>query len=92
MGVAHPPAHTPCKEVYTCTPNYHACTGQAADRQSCAGVCLFVMVAGTLPFEEASLGLLFRKVSRAEYTCPPWFSPDLAHTLSLCLEPDVRRR
>ena len=57
-----------------------------------AGVCLFVMVAGKLPFDEPSLGALFRKVSRAEYTCPPWFSPELAHLLSLLLEPDVRRR
>lgn len=57
-----------------------------------AGVCLFVMVAGKLPFDEAHLAQLFRKVSKAEYTCPPWFSPDLAHVLSLMLEPNARRR
>ena len=51
-----------------------------------------MMVAGTLPFEEANLTALFQRVSRAEYTCPPWFSADLAHLLSQLLEPSSKKR
>ena len=58
----------------------------------CAGVCLYVMAAGALPFEEASLASQFRRISRAEYTCPPWLSPDLVHLLARLLEPDARKR
>lgn len=55
-------------------------------------MCLYVMVAGRLPFEEAHLPTLFRRVTRADYTCPPWFSPGLVDVLALLLEPTPSKR
>ena len=56
------------------------------------GVCLYVMVAGKLPFEEANLPNLFRKIMKADYICPPWFSPGLVDVLSKLLEPKASKR
>lgn len=57
-----------------------------------AGVCLYVMVAGKLPFEEVNMPTLFRKITKADYTCPPWLSADVADVLRCLLEPKVSRR
>lgn len=50
------------------------------------------MAAGKLPFEEANLPALFRKIAKADYLCPSWFSPGLVDVLSLLLEPVPRKR
>lgn len=68
--------HTTCG-----TPNYVApevlsnqgYDGAAADVWSC-GIILYVLMAGYLPFEEADLPTLFRRISAAEFVCPVWFS------------------
>ncbi|VAI04157.1 unnamed protein product [Triticum turgidum subsp. durum] len=68
--------HTTCG-----TPNYVApevledqgYDGAMADLWSC-GVILFVLLAGYLPFEDSNLMALYKKISDAEFTFPPWTS------------------
>ncbi|KAK7279710.1 hypothetical protein RJT34_24767 [Clitoria ternatea] len=68
--------HTKCG-----TPNYVApevihnkgYEGAKADIWSC-GVILFVLLAGYLPFEDDNLMTLYKKIFKAEFTCPAWFS------------------
>lgn len=68
--------HTACG-----TPNYVApevlndkgYDGTASDIWSC-GVILFVLMAGYLPFDEESLMALYKKIYKAEFSCPSWFS------------------
>ncbi len=57
-----------------------------------AGVVLFAVSAGCLPFEDINLAGLYRKISRAEYRCPPWFSDGLQDVLSKLLQPDPSQR
>ncbi len=57
-----------------------------------AGVCLYVIAAGALPFDEPNLGALFQKIARAEYHTPTWLSEELAHLLRAILTPDPKAR
>ncbi len=65
--------------------------GAAADTWSC-GVILFELLAGYLPFDDRNLMSLYRKISRAEYTCPEWFTPSQKKLIYRILEPNSRRR
>lgn len=58
----------------------------------CTGVVLYVMLAGCLPFEEPDLATLFRRISRAQYDVPPWFSSEQRQLLAkmLVIDPDER--
>ncbi|CAM6074502.1 unnamed protein product [Sphagnum tenellum] len=86
--------HTTCG-----TPNYVAPEvivdkgyhGATADLWSC-GVILFVLMAGYLPFDEPNLLNLYRKIYRAEFTCPPWFSAGAKRLLFKVLDPNARTR
>lgn len=63
-----------------------------APASACVGVCLFVITAGALPFDEPNLGLLFKKIQKADYQTPAWFSRDLAHLLRAIITPDPKAR
>ncbi|KAF6167455.1 hypothetical protein GIB67_031656 [Kingdonia uniflora] len=81
--------HTTCG-----TPNYVApevvnskgYDGAKADLWSC-GVILFVLMAGYLPFEDSNLMSLYKKINKAEFTCPPWFSSNAKKLIKRILDP-----
>ncbi|XP_031404112.1 CBL-interacting serine/threonine-protein kinase 23-like isoform X3 [Punica granatum] len=82
--------HTTCG-----TPNYVApevinnkgYDGAKADLWSC-GVILFVLMAGYLPFEESNLLALYKKIFKADFTCPPWFSSSAKKLIKRILDPN----
>ncbi|CAH8362424.1 unnamed protein product [Eruca vesicaria subsp. sativa] len=86
--------HTTCG-----TPNYTAPEvlkdqgyhGASADLWSC-GVILFVLLAGHFPFEDSNLMTLYRKITAAVYTCPPWFSPGAKNLIARILDPNPMTR
>ena len=65
--------------------------GRAADIWS-MGVILFVMHAGFLPFDEPHMSALFRKIQKAQYTVPVWFSPEIAAFIAKILVPTPATR
>ncbi|KAM7500545.1 hypothetical protein LguiA_024959 [Lonicera macranthoides] len=86
--------HTTCG-----TPNYVApevidnkgYDGTKADLWSC-GVILFVLMAGYLPFEDANLMALYKKIFKADFTCPPWFSSSAKKLIKRILDPNPLTR
>ncbi|CAM6071811.1 unnamed protein product [Sphagnum tenellum] len=86
--------HTTCG-----TPNYVApeviddkgYDGAKADLWSC-GIILYVLMAGYLPFDEASLMTLYKKIHKADFTCPPWFSPAARRFILQILDPNPKTR
>ena len=53
-----------------------------------AGVLLYVILAGCLPFDEDDLVALFHKISAAQYEVPPWLSPDAVGLLRSMMSPE----
>ncbi|KAI8020912.1 CBL-interacting serine/threonine-protein kinase 9 [Camellia lanceoleosa] len=86
--------HTACG-----TPNYVApevltdkgYDGTAADIWSC-GVILFVLMAGYLPFDEPNLMALYRKIHKADFSCPSWFSSSGKKLIMRILDPNPLTR
>lgn len=86
--------HTACG-----TPNYVApevindkgYSGATADLWSC-GVILYVLMAGFLPFDEQNLVSLYKKIHKADFKCPPWFSFSARRLICRILDPAPKTR
>lgn len=65
--------------------------GAKADIWSC-GVVLFVLVAGYLPFQDSNLMEMYRKIGKAQYKCPNWFTLELRKLLQRILDPNCVTR
>ncbi|XVF22300.1 hypothetical protein REPUB_Repub12eG0161100 [Reevesia pubescens] len=86
--------HTACG-----TPNYVApevlkdkgYDGTSSDIWS-SGVILFVLMAGYLPFDEPNLMALYKKIWRADFTCPSWFSSGARKLIERILDPNPLTR
>ncbi|GAB4833191.1 CBL-interacting protein kinase 18 [Ancistrocladus abbreviatus] len=65
--------------------------GAKADIWSC-GVVLFVLLAGYLPFHDSNLMEMYRKIAKAEFKFPNWFSPQVRKLLSRILHPNPSTR
>uniref|UniRef100_J3MP45 non-specific serine/threonine protein kinase n=2 Tax=Oryza brachyantha TaxID=4533 RepID=J3MP45_ORYBR len=61
------------------------------DIWSC-GVVLFVLAAGYLPFNDASLVNMYRKIYAGKFRCPSWFSPELRCLVRRILDPNPATR
>ncbi|KAH0907560.1 hypothetical protein HID58_039387 [Brassica napus] len=65
--------------------------GAKADIWSC-GVVLYALLAGCLPFRDENLMNMYRKIFRADFEFPPWFSPESRRLVSRLLVVDPDRR
>ncbi|CAN6865738.1 unnamed protein product [Brassica oleracea] len=65
--------------------------GAKADIWSC-GVVLYALLAGCLPFRDENLMNMYRKIFRADFEFPPWFSPESRRLVSKLLVVDPDRR
>ncbi|KAL4559872.1 hypothetical protein LXL04_032018 [Taraxacum kok-saghyz] len=65
--------------------------GARADIWSC-GVILYVLLAGCLPFQEVNIMHMYKKIFKAEYEFPPWFSADSRRLISKLLVVDPSQR
>lgn len=65
--------------------------GAKADAWSC-GVILFVLLAGFLPFDDANLPLMYRKIQKRDYEFPPWFPPSAKRVVFRLLDPNPETR
>ncbi|KAI3737517.1 hypothetical protein L2E82_27521 [Cichorium intybus] len=65
--------------------------GAKADIWSC-GVILYVLLAGCLPFREVNVMHMYKKIFKAEYEFPPWFSADARRLISKLLVVDPLQR
>ncbi|XVF46136.1 hypothetical protein PTKIN_Ptkin03bG0002600 [Pterospermum kingtungense] len=86
--------HTTCGTPAYVAPeviNRKGYDGAAADIWSC-GVVLYVLLAGYLPFHDSNLMEMYRKVGRAEFRCPNWFTPEARRLVSKMLDPNPSTR
>lgn len=65
--------------------------GAAVDVWS-AGIVLFVLTAGYLPFNDSNISNLYRKIYRGQFRCPRWTSPELRRLLSRILNTNPETR
>lgn len=65
--------------------------GAKADMWSC-GVILYVLLAGFLPFQDDNLVVMYRKIVKGDFRCPPWFSSDARRLVTRLLDPNPATR
>jgi len=55
-------------------------------------VILFVLMAGYLPFDEPNLMALYKKICKADFSSPPWFSSGAKKLIKRILDPNPLTR
>jgi serine/threonine protein kinase len=65
--------------------------GASADTWS-IGVILYVFLAGFLPFDEPTMAALFRKIQKADFAYPSWFTDEVKELLNNLLVVDPAKR
>jgi 5'-AMP-activated protein kinase catalytic alpha subunit len=86
--------HTSCGTPAYVAPeviNRKGYDGAKADIWSC-GVILYVLLAGYLPFQDKNLMNMYKKIGKAEFKCPSWFSTDIRRLLLRILDPNPSTR
>nr|XP_043611610.1 CBL-interacting protein kinase 5-like [Erigeron canadensis] len=86
--------HTTCGTPAYVAPeviNKKGYDGEKADIWSC-GVILFVLLAAYLPFHDNNLMEMYKKISKGDFKCPQWFSPEVKRLLSRILDPNPSTR
>lgn len=86
--------HTSCGTPNYAAPeviNHKGYDGAKADLWSC-GVILFVLMAGYLPFDDSNLIYLYRKIEKADFRFPPWFSSGARKMIIQILNPNPDQR
>ncbi|MCO5612188.1 hypothetical protein L7F22_066450 [Adiantum nelumboides] len=86
--------HTACGTPYYVAPEVikdKGYSGATADLWSC-GVILYVLMAGYLPFDEENLAALYKKINKAYFKCPPWFSSGARKLITRILDPNPDTR
>jgi len=86
--------HTTCGTPAYVAPeviNRKGYDGAKADIWSC-GVILFVLLAGYLPFHDKNLMDMYKKIGKADFKCPSWFSTDVRRLLLRILDPNPSTR
>ncbi|KAG8079322.1 hypothetical protein GUJ93_ZPchr0007g6079 [Zizania palustris] len=86
--------HTTCGTPAYVAPeviNRKGYDGANADIWSC-GVILFVLLAGYLPFHDKNLMDMYKKIGKAEFKCPSWFTTDVRRLLLRILDPNPSTR
>ncbi|THG07981.1 CBL-interacting serine/threonine-protein kinase 6-like [Camellia sinensis] len=61
--------------------------GAKADLWSC-GVILFVLLSGYLPCQSKNIISMYKKIYRADFKFPPWFSPETQMIVNGLLDPN----
>jgi 5'-AMP-activated protein kinase catalytic alpha subunit len=57
-----------------------------------AGVVLYAMVCGYLPFEDPNTGKLYKKILSCDYKIPGWVSPEARDLMKSVLNTDPEER
>lgn len=57
-----------------------------------AGVILYAMLTGSLPFTDDNMPTLFRKIKAGRFIMPHWINADVAHLISAMLMVDPGKR
>ncbi|KAL7224232.1 hypothetical protein ACSBR1_025655 [Camellia fascicularis] len=65
--------------------------GAKADIWSC-GVILYVLLAGFLPFQDENIMVMYRKIYKGDFKCPPWFSSESRRLITKLLDPNPSTR
>ncbi|KAL4556953.1 hypothetical protein LXL04_035122 [Taraxacum kok-saghyz] len=65
--------------------------GGKSDIWSC-GVILFVLLTGNLPFNDSNIIQMYRKITKADYKCPNWVTPETRRLLKKILDPNPLTR
>lgn len=66
-------------------------SGAAVDVWSC-GVILFELLAGYPPFDDQTLVVLYKKILRADFAYPPWFTEQQRKLIYRILDPNPQTR